>query len=495
MDAKQAVFLVEKLFNENFKTGLSDVQELVLSESFQDNSYQKIADSSGYEHDYIKQTGAKLWRILSQLLQKKVTKSNARSILRQYQQDQNIRVIPTIASSQLQEDWGDAIDTSHFWGRELELIQCQNWIESDRCRLLNILGMGGVGKTAFASKLARNLAPKFDFVIWRSLRNAPLVRELIGELISFVSAHEEINFSNSVEKLLDSLLYYLASVRCLIILDNVESILRSGETRGRYQSGYEGYGQLLRRLTDEQHQSSAIITSREQPIGIGNREGIKVRSLQLSGLSLPATQKILATKEIELPPQTIEQYCGNPLVLQIVATTIKYEFGGNVAEFLQEEIIVFGDIWDLLEQQFNRLAPIEQAVMYWLAIAREAVSLSQLRQELVPKLSPRQLLEVLESLSKRSLIEKTSIGFSQQPMVMEYAIEKLINILTMEELNLFHTDSPIKVEDKEDLPEAQIHPILQPVIAKIKVKILEDSAIVARLQRYTQRLDIQRATI
>ena len=492
MDVSEAVFLIEKLFHDNLESSLSDIQELVLQESLNGNSYQEIADRSGYEHDYIKQTGAKLWRYLSQILQKKVTKSNIKSILRQYQQEQNIKLAQITVSAQLKEDWGDAIDPSDFWGRESESISCRNWIERDRCRLLVILGMGGVGKTAFASKLARDIASEFDFVIWRSLRNAPHFEELMGELISFISACEEINFGNSTDELLDCLLYYLSSAKCLIVLDNAESILRGGDTRGRYKAGYENYGRLLRRLADEPHQSSVILTSREQPIGIGTREGTKVRSLQLSGLSTAAAQKMLAAKAIELPPQSIEQYRGNPLALQIAATTIKYVFNGNVAEFVGEGIMVFGDIWDLLERQFQRLSLQEQAIMYWLAIDREATNISQLKQELVPRISSRQLLEVLESLSKRSLIERTATGFTQQPVVMEYMTEKLIDILATEittgNLNLLQTHPIVKAEDKDYLREAQICLILQPIITKIKLQLPETRAIVSRLKQYIKIL-------
>jgi len=58
---------------------------------------------------------------------------------------------------------------------------------------------------------------------------------------------------------------YLRSSRCLLVLDS-ESILRSGELAGRYCSGYEGYGQLLRRVGDERHQSCLVLTSREKLI-------------------------------------------------------------------------------------------------------------------------------------------------------------------------------------------------------------------------------------
>ena len=38
-----------------------------------------------------------------------------------------------------------------------------------------ILGMGGIGKSALVSLLGQQLAPQFDSVLWRSLRDAPPV--------------------------------------------------------------------------------------------------------------------------------------------------------------------------------------------------------------------------------------------------------------------------------------------------------------------------------
>ena len=75
--------------------------------------------------------------------------------------------------------------------------------------------------------------------------------------------------------------------RCLLIVDNAESILHSQETLGKYIDGYEGYGQLFRRIAEVNHQSCLIITSRDQqPIGIDSKIEVnkKVRLLRLEGV-------------------------------------------------------------------------------------------------------------------------------------------------------------------------------------------------------------------
>ena len=168
------------------------------------------------------------------------------------------------------------------------------------------------------------------------------------------------------------------------------------------------------------------------PTAIANREEeiSFVRSLQLTGLKKVEAEKILQAKGLTGSSnefqQIIDLYTGNPLALKIAATTIKSFFDGDIWLFFQEGIVVFADIWDLLDGQFNRLSVLEQKVMYRLAIHREWTTLAELRQDIVPTVSNRELIEALLSLQARSLIEKHSIGFTLQPVVMGYLKERLL---------------------------------------------------------------------
>lgn len=98
------------------------------------------------------------------------------------------------------------------------------------------------------------------------------------------------------------------------------------------------------------------------------------------------------------------RYAGNPLAVRIAATTIQELFSGNISTFLEQGVAVFGDIRDLLDQQFDRLTELDKATMCWLAINREPVSLVELREDFVYPITPQKLLETLESLERRSLI-------------------------------------------------------------------------------------------
>src|SRR5260370_18192467 len=82
--------------------------------------------------------------------------------------------------------------------------------------------------------------------------------------------------------------------------------------------------------------------------------------------------------------------------------------------------MVFGEVDDVLEEEFERLGELEQETLYWLAIAREAVSLSELRTRMLNGTPRKALVEALDSLRRRSMIESSEgVRFSLQPVIME----------------------------------------------------------------------------
>ena len=198
----------------------------------------------------------------------------------------------------------------------------------------------------------------------------------------------------------------------------------------RYRTRYENYGQLLRCVAETSHQSCLILTSREKPPGLGKFEGesLPVRCLQLSGLAETEGRLIFKDKGKFNGSNTAWQtlfsyYSGNPLALKIVAYSIKDYFDGNICQFIEisrKSGFIFDDIRDLLDQQFRRLTDLEKQIMYWLAINREPVSLQQLQTDFIVPVPYRELLESLNSLQRRSLIEKIDNCFTQQALVMEY---------------------------------------------------------------------------
>jgi WD40 repeat protein len=370
----------------------------------------------------------------------------------------------------------EAPDASVFYGREAELLLLQQWVLADRCRLIALLGMGGMGKTALSVRLLEAVQGEFEYVIFCSLREAPPVETILEYVIRFLSNQQELYLPATLGDAVTRLVHYLAQARCLLVLDNAESILAEGTRAGLYREGYEGYGTLIQRLGEARHQSCVLLTSREKPGEVARLEGCNrpVRSYSLQGLEAFAGQEFLKAEGLNEQDaqwqQVFDYYSGNPLALKIAANTIQDLFGGNTHQFLAQDAGVFGDIRDLLAQQFDRLTALGQSVMYWLVINREATSIKELQADLFEPISSQDLLEVLQSLQRRSLVERASEGFTLQNVVMEYLTDLFISEISEEVLSQnfdrFHTHALIKATVKDYVREAQVRLILKPIEAR-----------------------------
>jgi predicted transcriptional regulator len=489
MDVELGLKIVEQILEQKH---LSKVQEILLQQSLAGHSYTEIAKTSGYDAGYLKDAGSQLWQILSRALGEKVSKNNLAVVLRQnysryvstaleqegqvnsqFKIDTNaiLRVSrrrsealhksqfnPTPHSPLLTpnfQNWETEIDVSLFYGRSAELSLLEQGIlgknsSVPRCRVVAILGMGGIGKTALTAKLATQIQDKFTRTIWRSLQSAPYLSELLSDLIQVLNQQTEPELPENSSDLISILLSYLRQHRCLLILDGWETLLASGDRFGSYRAGFEGYGELIERLGTEIHQSCLILTSREKPkeIVASSGEQLAVRSLQLTGLQVTEVNAIYRTINTfwgtsEEWQQLVDYYGGNPLSLKIVAAAIQDLFDGNISQFLQcwrSEIFILDGIRDLLDCQFNRLSDLEKEVMYWLAIEREPVTVMELQGDLLSIISKQQLVNALNSLCRRFLIDRHAGNFAQLPVVIDYITEKFTQQI-YQEISTEDTDS------------------------------------------------------
>ncbi|MEG4498577.1 pentapeptide repeat-containing protein [Microcoleus sp. F10-C6] len=81
MTVDEAITIAETALNYD---RLNKIQEIVFRQSWEGQSYKEIAASTEYEYDYIKDAGAKLWKLLSTALEEKVKKDNLKSVLKRY---------------------------------------------------------------------------------------------------------------------------------------------------------------------------------------------------------------------------------------------------------------------------------------------------------------------------------------------------------------------------------------------------------------------------
>ncbi|WP_373538165.1 NB-ARC domain-containing protein [Microcoleus sp.] len=478
MDIAEVLTLADELIFAKTGKHLDYVQEAILRGTLQDTTYTQIAQEVYSSPSHVRNVGSQLWKILSKELGKNITKANFRTVLQKgknynYQSAIVENIIgesitvnnklnicrekvrspktpqnPEPTAKQPRIDLDDAPEISTFYDRTSELTTLENWISS-RTRLITILGLSGIGKTALTLQLIPQIQQEFDCIIWRSLHNAPALQTLQTDIIQScrggapvpaLSEEEGATTGGLPLQYLRShrapeerattgglpLLEYLRSYRCLIILDDVQTIFSSQQLAGNYQPGYENYGAFFKQIAESCHNSCLILISWEKPREIAALENRQktCQTLQLNGLGESAreifTEKGLA--ESEKWSQLIDLYRGNPLWLHTAAAAIQDLFSGNISDFLSYDSLVLGDLEYLLHQHFQRLSDTEKQVMFWLANQNKAVEIS--KKPALLELSASEFLKAVESLRRRLLIEKVQKGdrtlFAVQGAIAEY---------------------------------------------------------------------------
>jgi WD40 repeat protein len=505
MDLEHALQVANSVVFAKVGRRLNEVEAAILLGALQEQTYEQIAEVSGYSIGYIKRNvGPKLWSLLEQAFGEPVSKTNFRGALEhQWRQSligatqtQALAVEQPTARSE-QPDWGNVIDTATFCGRSEELMRLKQWVLEEQCRLVLLLGIGGIGKSTLAAKLVQQIQTEFEVVVWRSLQNAPPFEEWLKTVLPILlrAQGEDIAVPSSLDGKLLKLVEGLRSRRCLLILDNIETILSAGQT-GQYRAGYEGYGQLFKEIAGVPHQSCLLLTSREKPREIVPLEGQQqsIRTFLLKGLNPQAGQEIFryqgafAGTESEWE-RLVTHYSGNPLALKLVAATTQDLFSGSVAailNYMQQGLAVFDDIRDLLQRQFDRLSDIGQEMLFWLAINREPVSLFELSQDLTTKASKRRLPDAMQSLLRRSLIEKEGEQFFLQPVVLEYATDRFVQCVcgeiasqTPERLS---THALIRAQAKDYVREMQKRLIVEPIAEQLLLQLGNSQALEQQLK-------------
>jgi transcriptional regulator with XRE-family HTH domain len=235
------------------------------------------------------------------------------------------------------QDWGVAPDIADFVGRDEELATLRDWILGNHCRLVAIVGMGGIGKTMLAARAAQELAPTFERTYWRSVRDAPPTSEWLIGAIGFVS-DQRVTPPQSEAEQLAALLQLLRNRASLLVLDNFETLLEPGQREGGYRDGFGGYGRLLHAIGAGRHQSCLVLTSRESPSELATL-GSAVRTLHLGGLGVAETQVLLANKELSGDAadwsNLIARFDGNSLAQKVICDSILEVCGGDVAAVLE----------------------------------------------------------------------------------------------------------------------------------------------------------------
>ncbi|CAD5979462.1 putative WD repeat-containing protein alr2800 [Planktothrix tepida] len=439
MDIKDVLEFTDYLFFSQTGKHIDSLQESILKGTLDGQKYSEIAEAEHCTEGHVRNVASELWQNISSALGEEVNKYNFRRTLQKpnfsitsssftkefinvsninfcYSNIQQLEIMnnrlapspPETSQTQNQStiiNLIEAPELTTFYDRTSELTTLKQWILEDHTRLITIYGLSGIGKSALTVKLIEEINSEFDYIIWKSFNNIPTLSTLQTELKDF--------FSQSQQTLLSTVIDYFRNSRCLVILDDLQDILKSGELAGQYLPGYEDYSKFFKQITTSPHQSCLILLSWTKPIEIANleTENSSAQTLNLKGLGEEATEilreKGLIDQENWLELITI--YQGHPRWLKIIASTIIELFNGSVSLFLAEQNDIYlGDLEPGLESHLDRLSKLEKQVIYWLATQAQPVNISQKPANLV--LSKPEFMQAIQSLIRRNLIEKVEGG-------------------------------------------------------------------------------------
>jgi len=393
---------------------------------------------------------------------------------RMYQQNgeyPNSLALPSNAKRNV--DWSGAIpDPKLSYDREQELLLMQQFVFVEKCSLVGIIGVAGVGKTNFAAKFVQVSKNKFEYIFWRSLRNAPPLKDVLRECILFLSDQEETNLPDDEQSLKILLIGYLNKHRCLIVLDNAETVIGDTSRPPQMNGEVNNFNDLLNLVSASSRQSCTVITAREksrQFSVIEDKRGV-VKSITLKGLSAGDGRKILEDKGVNGTDNAfkylVEYYSGNPLALKLIAESI-HLYNNNIDDFINKGSLLSFDTQELLGQQFDRLLKTEKSIMFWLAIKRESTTISELVKDAIQPTSIQSIQDAMENLSRHSLVEVGEYGISLQNFILEFVTNRLVDLVAAEiqegNIDIFASHSLIQAQAKDHIRQSQIRMVLNPI--------------------------------
>jgi len=422
---------------------------------------------------------------------------------------------------QLRGFWGLSPDVSNFCDRVDEVESLTDWVVGQQCRVVTIAGLGGMGKSMLAKKFAEDIAPNFEAVIWISLRHATPIDELLRTLLQHITGSssvvaqpdpamldeqtEQVGDSSQVQQLQTAVIEALQTNRCLLVLDNFETLLQTGVDAGTLLPAFSTYTHLLHHLCTVPHQSCVLITTREVPAQImqHERDDGPVRLMTLAGVETSTVRLVLSGKQlrgVQAHWDTLVQaLSGNLLALEMTGSLVRTLYDGDIGRFLGDtESIVLDDVEKLIHEQYSRLSELEREILIWLAIEQEPVLAGRLQQNLQGRATKRSILSILQRLFQRSLIVRSENGYTLHELVATFLLQRLLDDIYAaitandeqftQQIDCLNRFALVKASSKSYIRHIQEQTLLEPLAAMLLADYQTANGIVERINLILNKL-------
>lgn len=521
-------FIEEAVFAERNRS-LNEGEKFVLRGIWQGQTYEYMSKSGEYKLSYLMQSaGPKLLKLLSRALKLELNKTNFRVAIEQKLKQSHPNAdqvsalqIPSQPSVKLNQDipkpplnhFDEILDVSDmvFVGRKDELTEIAEYALDKQTKLTLVKGPGGIGKSSLVYRFAQeqaNLKPEnaeFAAVIFKTLRRPKKVNEFIAELLSTCFALQtpstELDEKNLLqqEQLISKLIQCLEKFRCLLILDNFQTVFKFKGLVGQYDiEQYGDYSKLVEQLAGAGHNSHIIIICREFPLKETNDELIKrpIRSIDLGGLKYDEVETILSQRNLQVSPHELKQLTdklgGSPLGIRLAAADIQSRYSGSVCKYLAD-MKVSDDLGIRVQDLIGNLTQLEQELLYQIASYGRTVAYSELPEDILSEDLLANLKVYIDSLKGRSLLELDSRRrYLVHPVIAEGSRALVIKdvLQSIQNLHFDKLDTLILVKataEEQDRQE-QIRSVLEPLQARLKEIFKTNQELAGHLKKCIEKL-------
>ncbi|GET37749.1 ATP-binding protein [Microseira wollei] len=247
-------------------------------------------------------------------------------------------------------------------GRET-LIQLLSDRVNSSCRVLLLVGMTGIGKTALAERVVQELRGD-----WREHRDNFEDNNKASYFASVAQQWLEKwgenvpNEERKPEQLLRRLVKRLRENRYLILMDSLEYLLTGNEEDGWGDFADEWWGKFFVSLLAESScQSRFILTSQDLPTKF-ETDCDRYKNIWhcqlLKGLEIPEQvalfQKAELDGDLEFPHSPLriigEVYDGHPLALRTIAGEIKGSYAGKVSAYWKDNSRYIEEVKEAIDE-------------------------------------------------------------------------------------------------------------------------------------------------